>query len=183
MRETGGEPARWRQNGCWNYPMSRACFAFLALIAVFIKPVEAGGWISHLLDHSAMASAYAAESDLVTAYTTGMARIRLKLAGRSGETDLAVPLEPTLLRAEFRARTWRAADGSLLQGFAGTGGFRLTLGNCLARICAASECSDAGWPVFSCSDGRKRKMSATDFAVAVFDGVSYRRLSAAPSQQ
>ena len=160
---TGGEPARWRQNGCWNYPMSRACFAFLALIAVFIEPVEAGGRISHLHDRSAMASAYVAESDLVTAYTTGMARIRLKLTGRSGETDLAVPLEPTLLRAEFRARTWRAADGSLLQGFAGTGGFRLTLGNCLARMCAASECSDAGWPVFSCSDGRKRKMSATDF--------------------
>jgi hypothetical protein len=83
------------------------------------------------------------------------------------------------LRTEFRARTWRAADGSLLQGFAGTGGFRVTVGNCLARFCAASECSDVGWPLYSCSDGRKRKMSATDFVTASFDGVSYRRLSAA----
>jgi hypothetical protein len=84
------------------------------------------------------------------------------------------------LRPEFRARTWRAADGSLLQGFAGSGGFRLTVGNCLARICAASECSDAGWPIYMCSDGRSRKMSVSDFT-AIFDGVSYRRLSAAPS--
>ena len=74
---------------------------------------------------------------------------------------------------------WRAADGSLLQGFAGTGGFRVTVGNCLARFCAASECSDVGWPLYSCSDGRKRKMSVTDFVTVSFDGVSYRRLSAA----
>ncbi|KAA3450512.1 hypothetical protein C7I87_11840 [Mesorhizobium sp. SARCC-RB16n] len=112
-----------------------------------------------------------------------MARFRLQLAGRAGETNLAIPLEPLLLRAEFRARTWRSADGSLLQGFAGKGGFRLTIGNCLARICAASECSDAGWPVYACSDGRKRKMSVTDFVTARFDGIPYRRLSASPSQE
>ncbi|QKC74094.1 hypothetical protein EB231_34315 [Mesorhizobium sp. NZP2298] len=112
-----------------------------------------------------------------------MARFRLQFAGRAGETNLAVSLEPLLLRAEFRARTWRSADGSLLQGFAGKGGFRLTIGNCLARICAASECSDAGWPVYTCSDGRKRKMSVTDFVTASFDGVPYRRLSASPSRE
>ncbi|AZO57823.1 MAG: hypothetical protein EOS78_23505 [Mesorhizobium sp.] len=112
-----------------------------------------------------------------------MARFRLQFAGRAGETNFAIPLEPLLLRAEFRARTWRAADGSLLQGFAGKGGFRLTIGNCLARICAASECSDAGWPVYACSDGRKRKMSVTDFVTARFDGIPYRRLSASLAQQ
>src|SRR5262245_7093580 len=155
--------------------MSRACFAFLALIAIFMTPVEAGERISRLLDRSIIATAYFNESDLVTAYSTGMAHIRL--AALYGETRLAVPLEPSRLRMEFRARTWRAADGSLLQGFAGAGGFRLTVGNCLARICAASECSDAGWPVYQCSDGRKRKMSVSDFTTAIFDGVPYRRLS------
>ncbi|RWF30420.1 MAG: hypothetical protein EOS45_14825 [Mesorhizobium sp.] len=109
-----------------------------------------------------------------------MARFRFQLAGRSGDADLAVPLEPRLLRTEFSQRTWRSADGSLLQGFAGKGGFRLTAGNCLAQICLASECSDDGWPVYACSDGRKRKMSVTDFVTAVFDGVSFRRLSAPP---
>ncbi|QKC80230.1 hypothetical protein EB233_31670 [Mesorhizobium erdmanii] len=112
-----------------------------------------------------------------------MARFRLRFAGLAGETNLAIPLEPSLLRAEFRARTWRSADGSLLQGFAGKGGFRLTIGNCLARICAASECSDAGWPMYACSDGRKRKISVTDFVTARFDGIPYRRLSAPPSQE
>jgi len=168
--------------GCWNHLTSHTCFVFLALIVAFVKPVEASTRISHLLDHSNMATAYSGESDLVTAYTIGMARIRLRLAVPAGETNAAVPLEPRLLRAEFRARTWRAADGSLLQGFAGRGGFRLTVGNCLGHICAASECSDAGWPVYKCSDCRMRKMSVKDFTTAVFDGVSYRRLSA-PSNE
>ncbi|TPN89967.1 hypothetical protein FJ987_00410 [Mesorhizobium sp. CU2] len=109
-----------------------------------------------------------------------MARYRLELVGRGDMSDLAMPLEPRLLRTEFRARTWRAADGSLLQGFVGKGGFRLTVGNCVARICAAAECSDDGWPVYACSDGRKRKMSVKDFITASFDSIPYRRLSAPP---
>ncbi|WP_246691106.1 MULTISPECIES: hypothetical protein [unclassified Mesorhizobium] len=157
----------------------QACFALLLFTALLVQRAEAGEKISHVLDNTSIASAYSVGSDLVTAYTSGMARSRLALAGSADRNSLAVPLEPWLLRAEFRARTWRAADGSLLQGFAGTGGFRVTVGNCLARFCSASECSDAGWPLYSCSDGRKRKMSATDFVTARFDGVSYRRLSAA----
>ncbi|WP_292374998.1 hypothetical protein [Mesorhizobium sp.] len=51
---------------------------------------------------------------------------------------------------------------------------------CLARLCAASECSEAGWPVYACSDGHKRKMSVKSFVTATFDGVPYRRLSAPP---
>jgi hypothetical protein len=162
--------------------MSRACFAFLAFVAL-TTPVEAGERTSHLLDRASLATTYSHEADLVTAYTTAMARFRLQIGGRGGESSLAVLLEPRLLREEFRARTWRSADGSLLQGFVGKGGFRLTVGNCLARICAASECSDAGWPVYACSDGRKRKMSVTDFVTATFDGVSYRRLSASNQQE
>ncbi|TGR08175.1 hypothetical protein EN833_18610 [Mesorhizobium sp. M4B.F.Ca.ET.190.01.1.1] len=161
--------------------MSRACFALVAIVALMM-PVEAGERASHLLDQASLATAYAHESDTVTAYTTAMARFRFQLAGRSGDADLAVPLEPRLLRTEFSQRTWRSADGSLLQGFAGKGGFRLTAGNCLAQICLASECSDDGWPVYACSDGRKRKMSVTDFVTAVFDGVSFRRLSAPPAE-
>ena len=134
--------------------------------------------VSHLFDRSDLATAYLGESDLVTAYTTGMARYRLQYSGRTVQDGLAAPLEPLLLRPEFQQRTWRSADGSLLQGFAGKGGFRLTTGNCVARICAASECSEAGWPLYACSDGRKRKMSVKSFVTATFDGVSYRRLSA-----
>jgi hypothetical protein len=168
-----------RQASGWNG--LQACFAFLALTAILAQRAEAGEKISHVLDHTSMAPAYADGSDLVTAYSTGMARSRLNLAGRASQTGLAVPLEPWPLRVEFRTRTWRAADGSLLQGFAGKGSFRLTVGNCVARICAASECSYAGSPVYTCSDGRKRKMSVKDLVTATFDNVAYRRLSVVPA--
>ncbi|WP_246676421.1 hypothetical protein [Mesorhizobium sp. B1-1-5] len=157
--------------------MSRACLALVALVAL-AGPTEAGGQASHLLDGSELATTYSGESDLVTAYTTGMARYRLLLAGVIGTANLAAPLEPLQLRPEFQQRTWRSSDGSLLQGFAGKGGFRLTTGNCVTRICIASECSEAGWPLYACSDGRKRKMSVNSFVTATFDGVTYRRLSA-----
>ena len=168
--------------GPGSHATSRACFAFAALIALAAEPADAGAKVSHLFDRAMVATAYSGDPDLVTAYTTGMARSRLQLAGRAGENNLATPLEPRFLRTEFRARTWRAADGSLLQGFEAAGGFRLTVGDCLVRICVASECSDAGWPLFSCSDGRTRKMSVADFVTAKFDGVLYRRLSAPPSK-
>ena len=166
----------------WEYMNVASMLTSLILIVSLVEPARAAVGTSHLLDRAMLATAYSGNPDLVTAYTAGMARHRLQLAGRASETSLAVPLEPMLLRAEFRTRTWRAVDGSLLQGFAGTGGgFRLTVGNCLTRICAASECADDGWPILSCSDGRKRKISVKDFVTAIFDGVSYRRLSAGPS--
>lgn len=161
--------------------MVRACLAFVALAAL-VGPTEAGDRLARLLDRSELAAAYLGESDFVTAYATGMARYRLQLMARTGTSNLAVPLEPLALRPEFRQRTWRSADGSLLQGFAGKGGFRLTAGNCLTHICTASECSEAGWPVYACSDGRKRRMSVKSFLTATFDGISYRRLSAPPDQ-
>ena len=160
--------------------MSRACCALLALIALPVELLWASEISHRLLDRAAITTAYPGESDIVTAYATGMARYRLALAARVGDSNLAIALEPRLLRPEFRARTWRAADGSLLQGFAGSGGFRLTVGNCLARICSASECSDAGWPIYMCSDGRNRKMAVSG-STAMLDDVTYRRLSAAPS--
>jgi len=157
--------------------MLRACLVVVALAAL-VGPTGAGERTWHLFDRSDLTPAYSRESDLVTAYATGMARYRIQLKDAGGEASLAVPLEPLLLRPEFRQRTWRSADGSLLQGFVGKGGFRLTDGNCLARICAASECSEDTWPVYTCSDGRKRKMSVRNFVTASFGGVSYRRLSA-----
>jgi hypothetical protein len=157
--------------------MLRVCLVFVA-IAALTGPSAAELRASHLFDRPDLAAAYSGQSDLVTAYTTGMARYRLQYSGQSAQTGLAAPLEPRLLRPEFQQRTWRSADGSLLQGFAGKGGFRLTVGNCVARICLASECSEAGWPLYACSDGRKRKMSVKTFVTATFDGVSYRRLSA-----
>jgi hypothetical protein len=166
-------------DGVWLLEMGmlRVCLAVVA-IAALTRPSGAEPRASHLFDRADVSAAYSGQSDLVTAYATGMARYRLLLAGVTGTANLAAPLEPLQLRPEFRQRTWRAGDGSLLQGFAGKGGFRLTTGNCVARICTASECSEAGWPLYACSDGQKRSMSVKSFVTATFDGVPYRRLSA-----
>jgi uncharacterized ferredoxin-like protein len=145
---------------------SRTGLAIAFVLALLPEPAHANERLSRLLDAAAIATAYAGTPDIVTAYVTGMARFRLT----SARDGTAMTLEPPQLRAEFRARSWRAADGSLLQGFAGKGGFRLTLGNCLSQMC-------------SCSDGRRRKMAVADFTTATFDGVTYRRLSAPPKAQ
>jgi hypothetical protein len=156
--------------------------AFCALLGVLAETTKATGRISNALDRTNLTSAYSGNPDLVTAYATEMARYRLELLSRHDRDNLARVLGPRLLRPEFRAWTWRAGNGSLLQGFAGQGGFRLTLGNCLALFCASSECSYDAWPVFKCSDGQKRKMVVKDFETAIFDGIPYRRLSAPAAQ-
>jgi hypothetical protein len=161
--------------------MLRSCCALLALLALHVEMARAGMASAPMLDRGAMTTVYPGDSDIVTAYAMEMARYRLALSTQVGDSNFAITLEPRLVRAEFRARTWRAADGSLLQGLTGNAGFRLTVGNCLARMCAASECSDAGWPIYTCSDGRSRKMVVSDFTTATFGGVSYRRLSVALS--
>ncbi|WP_245463183.1 MULTISPECIES: hypothetical protein [unclassified Mesorhizobium] len=161
--------------------MLRVCLAVVA-IAALMTPSVAEPRASHLFDRADLTAAYSGQPDLVTAYATGMARYRFQYSGPATQAGLAAPLEPRLLRPEFQQRTWRSADGSLLQGFAGKGGFRLTTGNCVNRLCVASECSEAGWPLYACSDGRKRKMSVQSFVTATFDGVPYRRLSAPKDQ-
>jgi len=73
---------------------------------------------------------------------------------------LAVPLEPWSLRAEFRVRTWRAADGSLLQGFAARR-FAADARQLPRPHLAPPNCSDADRGL-QLSDGSKRKMSVQD---------------------
>ena len=151
----------------------------LSGLAVFVNSAEAGESIPPMLVSSTIAAPYSADPDILTAFAKAMTRYRLTLATPD---DPAVPLEPTLLPAEFRVRTWRAADGSLLQSFSNKRGFRLTMGNFLSLLCAEVECTDAGWPVFKCTDGRERTMVAPDFVTAIFDGVTYLRLTGQSAQ-
>jgi len=161
-----------------DWGMLRIFAAILASIALLAQPAAASGKPIRLLDPTPIVPGAALAQDWVTAYSTTMGRYRSQLVGRGEGEDLSTPLWPTDLLKDFRTRTWRAEDGSLLQGLAGNGGFRLTIGDCLARICKASDCSDDGWPVFQCTDGHRRRMTVSDFSTATFDGVSYRRLSA-----
>lgn len=158
--------------------MSRIAAAVFVLIALSPQTAAASAKLARLLDPKPILSGGELAPDWVTAYSTTMGNYRLQFAGRRGSEDLSTSLGPNGLQKEFRTRTWRAEDGSLLQGFAGNGGFRLTVGDCLAHMCKASDCTDDGWPVFQCSDGQRRRMAVSDFSTATFDGVLYRRLSA-----
>jgi hypothetical protein len=164
--------------GSWVWGMLRIVAAVLVSIALLPQPAAASGKLMRLLDPKPVVLDALLAPDLVTAYSTTMASYRSQFAGRRGDEDLSTPLGPTGLLKDFRARTWRAADGSLLQAFAGNAGFRLTIGDCLARRCKASECSDDGWPNFQCTDGHRRRMAVSDFSTTTFDSVAYRRLSA-----
>jgi hypothetical protein len=158
--------------------MLRIAAAILLLIAVLPQSAHASGKAARLLDPRPIVLCGQLAPDLVTAYSTTMGRYRLQFTARQGDADLSTALGPTALLKDFRTRTWRAEDGSLLQGFAGNGGFRLTIGDCLERMCKASECNEDGWPNFQCTDGLRRRMAVSDFSTATFGGVAYRRLSA-----
>lgn len=155
---------------------------WVVLSAVLAGASQAAVGYSALLNRSqSVGSVFSINPDLITAYSTEMVRSRLELTARGAATDLATVLTPMQLRPEFRTRTWRAEDGSLLQGLANKGGFRLTRGNCLSLICVSLECVEDEWPSFACSDKRKRKMSVKDFTTTTFDGITFRRLSAPPT--
>ena len=154
--------------------LSTGC-AILTLAALVMQPAAAKGRTTHMLVRSASTIAYSNRLDVVTVFAAEMQRYRQELVARGDGTSLATMLTPTSLSDEFSQWTWRAADGSLLQSVAGRG-LWLIGGDCLARLCAATNCIDAGWPVFTCSDGRKRTMVVDDFQTIVFDGVPYGRL-------
>lgn len=152
--------------------------AILTLLALLIAPANAKGPTIRMLARSASTIAYSSRLDVVTVFATEMERYRQELIARGDGASLATMLTPTNLSDEFRQWTWRAADGSLLRSIAGRG-LWLTGGDCLARLCAARNCIDAGWPVFTCSDGHTRTMVVNDFQTIIFDDVPYARLRAA----
>lgn len=156
--------------------MSGMGIAVLAVSAVFVMPTSAQGLAKRILLRHATTTKYSSKLDVVTVFATEMMRYRQELLARIDDASLATTLTPTRLSDEFRRWTWRSADGSLLQSFAG-GDLRLTGGDCLARLCSEFGCSDAGWPTFQCSDGHRREMVVTDFKTIIFGDISYERLS------
>ena len=156
--------------------MSGMGFAVLAVSAVFVMPTSAQGLSKRILLRHAITTKYSSKPDVVTVFATEMVRYRQELLAGIDDASLATTLTPTRLSDEFREWTWRSADGSLLQSFAGRD-LRLTGGDCLTRLCSAFDCSDAGWPTFQCSDGHRREMLVTDFKTIIFGNISYERLS------
>lgn len=70
--------------------------------------------------------------------------------------------------------TWTAANGSHARRLS-DGSLHLSLTHQLGNWFVEISCLDAGWPVFSCSDGIERVASAPDPRLLVIDGIEFSR--------
>lgn len=70
---------------------------------------------------------------------------------------------------------WVAQDGSSIRR-TGDGLFRLTLATPHRDWFFETQCHAAGWPMFYCTDGRERQMSAPDLSTTIFDDIAFRRV-------
>jgi hypothetical protein len=120
-----------------------------------------------------MAALSADRPSIIADYAAAMARYRM-VAEIAGFKPLAYPfLSPRNVIAKERW-TWMAPDGSVARRLR-IGLFRINAADNLGNWFTDIECSDAGWPVFECSDGRTRRMSAPDSETMIFGGVEYKR--------
>ncbi|MGF7006679.1 hypothetical protein [Aminobacter sp. BE322] len=70
--------------------------------------------------------------------------------------------------------TWTAANGSHIRRLR-DGSLRISLTDRLGNWFVEIFCTDAGWPVFSCSDGVDRIAAAPDPGVLMVDGLEFSR--------
>ncbi|WP_394885828.1 hypothetical protein ACG873_01795 (plasmid) [Mesorhizobium sp. AaZ16] len=69
---------------------------------------------------------------------------------------------------------WFAASGDFVRR-KDNRTFQVVRGNSLGNWFTEFECEMHEWPLFLCTDGTQRKMSAPDTKTMVFDGVEYKR--------
>ncbi|MCV0395639.1 MAG: hypothetical protein K5872_05220 [Rhizobiaceae bacterium] len=124
-----------------------------------------------IMDRNAngLAALYGGDPALVTAYATAMRHCRT-----AGQQELTCPFFATSRPPAFRPWTWTARDGSVLTRVR-QGVFRMALAAHAGDWFYHVDCADDGWPMFSCTDGRKRKMSTPDLSTVHFGGVEFRR--------
>jgi hypothetical protein len=124
-----------------------------------------------------MAALYDAES-VVARYVAAMMRYRMVFE-REDFSQLAYPFIFQDHPYSGMPWTWTASDGATVRRLP-NGAFRITSSTYLGNLFTEVTCEDAGWPMFACSDGRKRQMSAPDLSTIIFDGTKYVRVLPAP---
>lgn len=112
--------------------------------------------------------------DKTLAYQIAMGRYEGELLVRRGGA-LTGPLIPPA-----QSLVWTWGNGSELVQRLAQNLFRLTGNDCLSHFCKQVSCIEVAWPVFQCSDDRRRKMSAPDAETVVFGGVTYKRITVLP---
>jgi hypothetical protein len=127
----------------------------------------------------AMANLHAGRPSIVADYAAAMTRYRTV----AEVADFKPPAYPFLSPRSVIARepwTWMARDGSVVRRL-GIGLFRITAADNSGSWFTDIECAEAGWPLFECTDGRSRRMSAPDSETMVFGGVEYKRELTGPA--
>ncbi|MCT7378052.1 hypothetical protein [Chelativorans salis] len=126
-----------------------------------------------------MAALYADRPSIVADYAAAMSRYRM-VAEVADFKPLAYPFLSSRSVIAKEPWTWMAPDGSVVRRLR-IGLFRINAADSLGNWFTDIECVDAGWPVFECSDGRTRRMSAPDGETMIFGGVEYKRELSQPA--
>jgi hypothetical protein len=123
-------------------------------------------------DNSNMATLHA-DQRAVVAYVAAMRRYQTA-AGQTNPERYASSFLSTDRPMASAPWTWTASDGDTVRRME-NGAFRVFLGNYLGNWFTEFDCAILEWPIFRCSDGKERKMSAPDPTTMILDGVEYRR--------
>ncbi|WP_318763577.1 hypothetical protein [Aminobacter niigataensis] len=125
-----------------------------------------------------LAALYARWPAIAADYATAMMRYR----GAAAHEDLPPSVYPFVLftRPPLGGPwTWTAPNGSHARRLR-DGALRISLTDRLGNWFVEILCTDAGWPVYSCSDGVERVAEAPEPRLLVIDGVEFSRLLPAP---
>lgn len=113
-------------------------------------------------------------SDQSRAYQIAMGRYEGRMLVRQAGS-IPLPIIPPAERFLF---TWTGQSDQVQR--LGQDLFRLSGNDCLSHFCRQVFCTKVAWPVFQCSDGRRREMSAPDAKTMIFGGVTYTRMTSRP---
>jgi len=150
-----------------------AVLAFAALPVLTLAAEDSRGHAALFDDRpTGMTVLYRGIPSAIADYSAAMMRYRTAYAREKGKAlafALIRPDEPA-----GGAWTWVAEDGSVVRRLK-DGAFLLVLtrqpGNWFVEV----RCEPVSWPLFACSDGRVREMSAPDLHTMVLDGITYSR--------
>ena len=179
-------PARLRQiaiGSSWS-GIRRASAAFMLVQAMLParaegliekwKTVDFGGTSSVRSD---VANLYPRQREVMVAYVAAMRRYEAA-AGNTKTERIARAFRPRDQPFVGEPWTWIASNGDLVRREE-IGTFGVFRGNYPTNWFTKFDCSILEWPMFLCSDGRTRKMSAPDPTTMILDGVEYKRFAPA----
>ncbi len=138
------------------------------------KTIDLGGTSSI---SSAVADLHPYQRAVLVAYVAAMRRYEAA-AGNTKTERIARAFLPRDQPFVGEPWTWIASNGDLVRREE-IGTFGVFRGNYPTNWFTKFDCLILEWPMFLCSDGKMRKMSAPDSSTMILDGVEYKRFAPA----